>query len=334
MLGKYQASQNQTYEAWTCLKFYNWPDSLLRATITNATIHLKPFYHFGDSTSSLSINVFRAKASLQGDSLTFDSLNLNGNHYYDGTLINTPVTIQASDTLCSINLDTSVVRAWFISNTDTTDRDDGLILRPANANVVKGFYSCNASDTAHQPTLYVNYVDTNGVAGTYTHKTGVSRYVAHVDPSLFVNNSDGKMRVQNGISYRGLIVFADLSLPWSTPWSISIHKAVLQITLDSASSSSRFTPFANDLLYGLSAGTNDNESYFTTSVRSTNSDGQHVYQFDVASLVSGWLKNTSTRKFAFSGFFESGSFDLFTFYGAGSSIAQRPKIIITYSIKR
>jgi hypothetical protein len=150
-----------------------------------------------------------------------------------------------------------------------------------------------------------------------------------------VNNSDGKMRVQNGISYRGLLAFSDLSLPWSTPWSISIHKAVLQITLDSASSSSRFTPFANDLLYGLSVGANDkDEAYYTTSVRSTNSDNQYVYQFDVASLASGWLKNTSNRKFAISGFFESGSFDLFTFYGAGSTITQRPKIIITYSIKR
>jgi len=334
MLGKYQATQNQTYEAWTCLKFYNWPDSLLGVAIRSAQIRLKPFYNFGDSLSSFFVNVYRAKASILRDSITFDSLNLNGNYYYDS---NHPMTIQANDSL--INLDAAVVSEWFISNTDTTNRNDGVLLRPMNGNVIKGFYSCNVSDTALQPTLYITYVDTNGITGTgtYTHKIGISRYVAHVDPALFENNSDGKMRVQDGISYRGLLDLNNYSFDsLALLWPFSINQAVLQITLDSASSSCRFTPFANNLLYGLSVGT-DNKAigaYSAPSEQLSDSTGRHFYQFNISSMVPAWIHNTIARKITFSGYPESGSFDLFTFYGAGSTMALRPKIIIKYSLKR
>jgi hypothetical protein len=141
------------------------------------------------------------------------------------------------------------------------------------------------------------------------------------------------IHVQNGVSYRGLLTFANISLPWP----IIIHKSILQVTLDSAASSSIFVPFANNLLYGLSVGSDDkaNLSFNTLSEQLTNTSGQRVYQFNVAGMTSGWLKNTAIKKLALSGFFESGSFDLFTFYSeVASEIKLRPRIIITYSIKR
>jgi hypothetical protein len=333
MLGKYQANQNPTYEAWTCLKFYGWPDSLLGVSIVSATVQLKPFYNFGDSLSSLSIDVFRAKANVQGDSLTYDSLNLNGSHYYDGTRISNPVTIQASDTLCSISLDTAVVREWFISNKDTTNRNDGLIIRPAIANVIKGFYSCNAYNAAFQPTLSITYLDTNGVGQKYTHKTGLSKYVSHVDPNLFVSNTDGKMRVQNGISYNGILALnSDSFDSLARRWPFTIHQAIIQITLDSASSSCRFTPFENGGLYGLSVGNDNIVSGIssTPSEKLVNSNGQRVYQFNVKSMLPAWIKKIYARKIAFAGNFESGSFDLFTFFSSESITDLKPKLIITY----
>ena len=330
MIGKFQ-----TYQAWACLKFSGWPDTLFGATIKRAWIQLRPFYNFGkDTTLPFSIDVFRAKANLQSDSLTFDSLNLNSAYYYTNIPINPPRTFQSSDTLCSIDIDATVVHDWFISNTDTTDRNDGLVLKPTGvSNIIKGFYSCNASDTALQPTLYVNYVDTNGVTGTYIHKVGSSKYLGYGDPNLFESTADSLIHVQNGVSYRGLLTFANISLPWP----IIIHKSILQVTLDSAASSSIFVPFANNLLYGLSVGSDDkaNLSFNTLSEQLTNTSGQRVYQFNVAGMTSGWLKNTAIKKLALSGFFESGSFDLFTFYSeVASEIKLRPRIIITYSIKR
>jgi hypothetical protein len=334
MLGKYQANQGQTYEAWTCLKFDSWPASLLGVRIISATLQLKPFYRFGDTTSSLSINAYRAKASLQGDSLTFDSLDLHGSDYYTNVPINAPCTIQPSDTLCSIILDTAVVREWFVSNIDTTDKNDGIILRPTNANVIKGFYSFNVSDTARQPTLYIRYIDTNGTTEKYyTHKIGLSKYIAQVQ-NLNINNPDGKMRIQNGISYRGLLAIDPSLDKLSLLWPITIHQAVLHLTLDSASSScsDKPTPFSQDILYGLSVGANNKPDglHYASSKKLANNA---IYQFNVLAFTIGWIKNTSIRKISFSGPFESGSFDLFTFYGSGSTTTT-PKIIITYSIQR
>jgi hypothetical protein len=242
-----------------------------------------------------------------------------------------------------MSVDTSVVRKWFISNADSIDLSDGknmnegIIIQPAdipNPKSIIGFYSCNASDTALQPTLYISYIDTNGNTGTYIHKTGSSKYVGSSVLTLPDNN---KMYVQDGVSYRGLLTLDNQVLDsLARLWPISIHRAILQITLDSVSSSLQYTPFANNRLYGLSVGSDgkSNGIFYALSSQSTDSIGQRVYQFNVAGMISSWIKNTSTRQIALSGYYESGSFDLFTFYGSGAAIAQRPKLTITYSIKR
>jgi hypothetical protein len=249
MIGKFR-----TYEAWTCLKFYQWPDTLLGASITGATIKLRPVYSFGDPSSSFSFDVDSAKAYLFGDSLSFDSLKNNAIYYYSNSPANAPFTIQPSDTICTIDIDTTMVRKWFITNNDTMHFNDGIVLIPANSylNVIKGFYSYYASDASYQPALYINYIDTNGITRTYTHKISISRYVSTFEPS----DLDEDVFVQNGISYRGLISFDSIL----TTWPVSIHRAVLQITLDSSKSSSQFvpfgTPFVNNLLYALSVDVN------------------------------------------------------------------------------
>ena len=59
--------------------------------------------------------------------------------------------------------------------------------------------------------------------------------------------------------------------------------------------------------------------------------GNPIYSFDVKNIVTRWFSNSSIHKLAISGYFESGSFDLFTLFGNG---ALRPRIVITYSVKR
>jgi hypothetical protein len=326
MVGKFQ-----TYEAKGCIKFHTWREDLLGATIKSATLELHPFYHFGtNSTLPVNIDVYRAVKSVQNDSLDFTSLDAS---FLDPIIMST-FTIRQTDTLCSIPLDTAVVRQWFLTNAETVDTNDGMILQfKANPNAIMGFYSCNVSDTALQPTLYINYVDTSGVAGTYIHKTGSSRYVSTANRTSIVTNPV-RMYVQNGISYRGLLDLNSLAFDsLALIWPFSIHQAILQITLDSISSSCNITPFENNILIGFSVGTDNKENKiaYTPSVQLSNSN---VYQFDVSSMLPAWINNTYARKIAFRGYNESDSFDLFTFYGSGSSLNLRPKLIITYSAQR
>jgi len=321
MLGKVK-----TYQAWTCLKFYSWPDSLIGARITSATIQLKGLYHFGDSTASLSFDALRAIASLANDSLTYDSLTLNSSYYYKSNPISILPFIPIGDTesITITILDTTMLREWFSTNTDTMHLNDGLIFRPTNSNIIKGFYSFNNSDTSLVPTLFVNYIDTNGNSLTYTHKTGYSKYISTVNQASLLTDNN-LIYIQNGISYRGLVSFDSIA-KISTNWPVSIFRAVLQVT-----SSGSFS-VSHDSLYLLSVGStgvSDGVSY-ALSQRDT-SGGHTMYSFDARQIALRWLSNASIRKAALSGYAENASFDLFKLYGTG---VNRPRIIITYSLQR
>ena len=337
MLGKYK-----TYQAWACLKFYSWPDSMVGAKITSATIQLKGVYHFGDSLAPLSFNAYRAMSNLfLSDSLTYDSLNGNivnsahGVHYNASPLpLQTYIPIGDTESVTIQILDTTMLREWFSTNTDTTDLNDGLVLRPTNSSSIRGFYSFNASDTAYLPTLYVTYEDSNGNTLSYSHKIGRSEYVSTVDQASLI--SDTKfIYIQNGISYRGLVSFD--SIP--TPWPVSIHRAVLQVTLNASQSSVQLAPFFHDSLYALSVGVNEKSDgmAFALSQQSNDSSGHLMYSFETGGkgeIAARMLSKASVQKILLSGFSESGSFDLHTLYGAFSGIKLKPRLIITYSVQR
>lgn len=326
MIGKYK-----TYQAWTCLKFDSWPDSLVGVKIIDATIQLKGVYHFGDSLAPLSFSVHRAMSNLfRSDSLTYDSLNLNtvnsvNGVYYNSTPLSVQTIIPVGDTeSISIKiLDTTMLREWLSTNTDTTDLNDGLIFRPTNLNVIREFYSFSTSDTAYQPTLYIDYIDTNGNSFSYSHKVGVSKYVSTVNQTSLITDNN-LIYIQNGISYRGLVSFDSIPIPWP----LSIHRAVLQVALSSSES------VTHDSLYALSVGSSgisDGISY-AISQRSLDSSGHPIiYSFEVRPIAIRWLSNASIRKVLLCGYSESSSFDLFKLYGTG---ALKPRVIITYSVQR
>ena len=336
MLGKYK-----TYQAWACIEFYNWPDSLVGVTITSATIQLKGVSHFGDSLAPLSFNAYRGMSNLFSGSLTYDSLNLNtvnsvNGVYFNNSAVPIQTVIPVGDTMSiSIKiLDTTMLRQWFSTNVDTMDLNDGLMLRPTNSNIIKGFYSFNASDTSLMPTLYINYIDTNGNPNSYSHKVGSTRYVSTVNQKSLIADPN-LIYVQSGIAYRGLVSF-DSTSKISNNWPVSVSRALLQVTLNPSQSSSTFTPFAYDSMYALSVGTNGQSDGIFSALSQVTTDkaGRSIYSFDIKQIVLRWLSNTSIKEVSLSGYSESSCFDLFTLYGAIQDKSVKPRIIITYSVQR
>jgi hypothetical protein len=338
-IDRFMLGQYKTYQAWTCLKFYSWPDSLIGVTITSASIHLRSVYHFGDSLAPLAFNVYCAVSNLfLSDSLTYDSLKLNSVNSVNGIYYNSNKQVGSyqsassgdTDAITISNLDTTMLRKWFSTNTDTTDLNDGIVLRPTNSNIIKGFYSFNNSDTSLVPTLYITYIDTNGNSNSYSHKIGFSEYVSTVNQASLITDNN-LIYVQNGISYRGLVSFDSIPISWPA----SIHRAVLQVTLNSSQSSAQFTPFADDTMYALSVGTNlqSDGGAYVLSLRN-DSSGHPVYSFEIRPIAIRMLSNTSIRKVALSGYSESTSFDLHSLYGAIRDKKIKPRIIITYSVQR
>ncbi len=329
-LDRFMVGNYKTYQAWACLKFYSWPDSLIGVNIRSATILLKGAYHFGDSLAPLSFNAYRAVASLMGDSLTYDSLNNNPTFYYNSSPLSIQTSISGSGDTSSIAikiLDVGIFKSWFSSNTDTMNLNDGIILKPTNTNVIKGYYSFNA-DSSLRPMLIVNYIDTNGVPRQAAPLIfGSTKFLSTVNKASLMTDNN-LIYVQSGISYRGLISFDSISIPWP----VSVYRAVLQVTLNPSQSSSQYTPFAHDTMYALSVGSNDNSDAgaYGLSQRS-DSSGFTVYSFEIKQIVARMLSNASIRKIALSGYSEASSFDLHTLYGAISNQKLKPKLIITYS---
>jgi hypothetical protein len=327
-IDRFMLGRNKTYQAWACLKFYSWPDSLTggNVRITNATIRLKGLYHFGDSTASLSFDVLRAISSITNDSLTYDSLTLNSSFYYNNQPIASQSFMPIGDTMAmTLNiLDTTMLREWFSTNTDTLHLNDGLILRPTNSNIIKGFYSFASGDTSVTPVLTVTYVDTNGNVYDYVHTVGFCKYVSTVERASIITDNN-LMYVQNGISYRGLMSFDSLA-KISSIWPVTIFRAKLQVMLDASQY------ISNDSLYVLSVNSSGqvDGAFYALSDHDT-VGGRKAYSFESRSLAIQWLSNTSARKAVLSGYGETTSFDLFKLYGTG---IYRPRIIITYAVQR
>jgi len=325
MIGKFQY-----YEAWACIKFTDLPQELIDATITNAIIKLSPSYTFGDSTSQPSFEAYRLKIkwdSLSEDLLQKNLLQQNSSIYYEPV----PLSIQISytgDTLSIQINDTSMLREWFSASADSLSLNEGIILKPKSGNVIKGFYSF--ANSSYKPTLTVEY-QTQSDTGSYEHTAGYSKFIPYVDSLQLITN-DNYVYVQNGVSFRGLLKFD--SLKFAGPYDII--NAEMQITLDSSMSSIKWQPFLNNSIY-VSLTSDDGASYYYLPVTNNNiteDQGNRTYSFNIRDILKYCRARRISPSMLLFGYKENECFDLFTFYGAGSSIPKKlqPKIIIYYSI--
>src|SRR3972149_454134 len=119
--------KSEGFEAWAFLRFFGFPDSLNNATIQSAEISLQTLYSLGDTSSSVSLTIHRARSDWNRDSFVFDSLNTGiydpGSNVDLGTL--------GSSVRASLPLDTTIVREWIRSVSDTSYKNFGIVLEPA-----------------------------------------------------------------------------------------------------------------------------------------------------------------------------------------------------------
>jgi hypothetical protein len=341
-------------EALTLIKFYSWPDSMVGAYITSATISLKTMYHFGDATGTLSFDLYNAKRDWTGDSLAVNDSLFNAttsSNYYDHSTFMGSATITSNDDTSWVSFeiptdqiptDTAIMTKWFLSSSDTNGNNYGLILKPTNNNMIKGFYSFNASDTVSvYPILTVQYININGDTGTYSHSIGVTKYLAHANQPLHdkIFKTDTMMSfVQNGISYRSTFYFDTLRTlkKMLIPSTVLVHNAYIEVTSNPNSFLNNLN--LSDSLYAYIALT-DSTLYSSSIVLSETSINQqtqqHKYRFKVNSFVQAWLKSPSMiKKIAIAGYNESLTFDRFALYGNNATESERPRLIITYSMSK
>ena len=340
-------------EAWMLLKFNTWPDSMIGVYVTSATISMKTMYHFGDSTGMLSFDLYNVKSDWTGDSLANkDSLFNYSSNYFDNSTFIGSLMLASLDDSSRVSFDipqsdTAKLTQWFTIGSDTNGSNYGLLLKPTNNAMIKGFYSfygTSADSEVVYPELIVHYKNFNGDTGTYVHAIGVAKYLAHADAALqykFSNPSDSLSYVQNGISYRSSFHFDTLKTlrHGLLPSTVLVNRAVIEVTLNSSSSLFNLNrTYLADSLYAYVALTDStlNSSIVTLSQTYTNAQNQHVYQVKVNSFVQAWLKNPAMiKKISVAGVNESLSFDRFALYGNNAAlVSERPRLIIIYSTSK
>ena len=322
MIGKYLS-----YESWGMLKF-TLPDSLANVSIRTAQITLRASYYFLNSAVSLMFDVYPAARNWQGDSLTLDSLN-GGTYHNQSNLLSQVNVVGDTDYVKFSISDTALVRSWFANIPDTSQMNNGVVLRPTSNVVIKGFASFSSlNPEGFRPKLTVQYTKSAGDTGTVDIFSGSSRFVADIPYANLVQNPE-RIYVQAGVAYNGYVNFISTN---PVPSKASIHKAELELVLDQ--SSSRLNTLTIDSLVTFYVGTSGLDPSIPPVLSDTSlSSGQKVYRFQIQQYVQRWVRG-ATGSVALVTYSPIEVLDLFSFYGENSSKALRPKIIVTYSPTR
>ena len=311
-------------QCWGIYRFSLLPDSIKSIPIVSAELDLRTIYHFGDSLAPFSMTVHQILMNWATDSLTIDSLKAPGFYRSSPSGVWNSGSIGDTSRL-TIPLDTTMIRSWGTLN-DTTLNNFGVLLRPTNNGVVKGFGSFMVSDPALGPKLLLRLRNAAGTIDTLSLTVGGQRYVTTGLNSAWASDST-HLWVQNGVANRGYVEF-DVS---AIPLHAAVHKATLELTLDAQRS--KFNYFTADSAYVYFTGDDGSTLSYIVGIGTPAQVGtSKVYQFPVGAFVQRWVRGSVLKRMAIAGFDENFALDLFSFHGAQSTKAVKPKLTIIYSI--
>lgn len=311
-------------QSWGLIRFPYLPDSVATMQFVSAELDLRTIYHYGDSSAPFSFTAHQILLNWTTDSLTIDSLKAPG--FYRQSACGTYSTALLGDTISiSVPLDTAAIRSWGTAS-DSVITNFGLLLKPTNSRVIKGFGSFTISDAAMLPKLLLRFRDAAGNIDTLIESAGTHRFVT-TGPNPVWPSDSTHLYVMNGTSSRGYVEF-DVS---SIPAHAAIHKAVLELTPDTRLTQTNF--FTVDSLEAFFTGDDGvTISYISVSGGPVQAGGSKVYQFSLGSFVQRWLRGAKVHRIAIAGYSEQAAIDLFTFHGSSTNAALRPKLTVIYSL--
>jgi hypothetical protein len=311
-------------EAWGLIRFATLPDSIKIMPFISAQLKLRTIYHFGDSLGAYSLALHNVLKYWVTDSLTIDSLKAAG--FYDTKASGGASFGSVGDTVTiSIPIDTSMIRTWGTVG-DTVVAGYGVLLRPTNSTVIKGFGTFFQGDATLWPQLVLTFQGAAGTIDTLIVSTGSNRFVVTQPVQPWPSDST-HIYVQNGYAYRGAVDF-DIS---SIPAHAAIHKATLQLTADAGRS--QFNYFTADSLRAYFVADDGTTLTYLESISDRSQIGtSKMYQLSVGPFIQRWIRGATSRRLVIAGVDEWSALDLFALYGAGASKALKPKLTLYYSI--
>jgi len=326
LVGKYQTS-SQTLASSALLKFiFSLPDSIEEAitkdsiNVLDSWIILTNSYVYGDTLATMNFTTHQINSSWNSNTFTVEDLPSLQYNPDDASS-----DFSASDTLYSFHLDESLVYSWMQNSVDTSlAKNYGIYLQPTSAsNKIIGFQALTVTSSQaakffvviEKPGVYVDTI--NGLISA-----DVSA-VAGSEPDL----PSGLIAAQSSVTINSKLNF-DVGV---LPVGLVINKAELILTSDSVNSVYG-SSYNNSLLVFF---LNSNDSIKTEGNPITLSYKNNQFSGDITGFVRSWVSKNENFGMLIQTGNQSLGTDLFALKGSNySEIVERPRIIITYTVKK
>jgi hypothetical protein len=313
--------------------FFPVRDTIL---VERATLELTTVGAAWGGSGTVAFTAHRIQRGWSQSTLTWDSVQSG---FYEADIIRGTYSGPAiADTqVVSFDLDTAMVREWFLTPIADDTRKLGIILVPApEATAIQAFETFETFTDSLLPRLVVTAVNTAGtVRDTSTYRLGADTFVGNIDD---LANDPAQLVIQAGVVYRSTLQF-DVSF---LPQGATINGATM--SLDLIPGASLFSQTTHDTVVsphrrlGL-----DQESSFEAERPSSFGRRQEgtpaTFTFAIPEAVQSWVKGPNygllLRATLYTTGAETGSADRYVFHSpAAVDSAARPRLHIVYSLNR
>jgi len=313
--------------------FFPVRDTIL---VEKATLELTAVGAAWDGSGTVAFSVHRIERSWSQSRLTWDSVQSG---FYEADIVRGSYSAPAiNDTQkVFIDLDTAMVREWFLTPITDDTRKFGIILVPSpEASAVQAFGTFESFTDSLLPTLQVSASNVAGtVRDTTRYDLGADTFVGNIDD---LASDPSRLVVQAGVVYRSTLQFDLAFLPEGT----TVNSATMSLELIPGASlfsrTTRDTVVAPHLRLGP-----DQES--SIEAERPSSFGRRkegtatTFTFAIPEAVQSWVKGPNygllLRATLFETGAESGSADRYVFHSVvAADSAVRPRLHIVYSSSR
>jgi len=319
---------------------YNYmPDSIKTAinedslTVLKASMHLYPNYAYPNSGySGLNFEVNRINSNWYAYGFTIDSLNKYITSFGPNIRTSEPVMV---DTLMYLTLDNAAALEMLKAGADTgyANKDYGFAFRSVGGNKIVGFAARGVYDSLPRLTFILEskkyndyYIDTLW----FTPASDVHVFETGANPSLGTEY----MAVRAGLETQSFLLF-DFTTSlgrFEIPQNAIINSAQLILKPEYSLSNIQDTNYVS--LYATCIGTDSVSNLSLKSVPVTIGKNGDYYTGNITYFVQRWMKagynNGMYLSFANGGM----TADKIVFYGSKAKPEFRPRIKITYTVKK
>jgi len=327
LIGRNQSSL-QTLSSSVLMKFiFGFADSLVddirndSIDVLDSWVVLTNKYVYGDTLSSMDFTTHKITSYWPTSNFTIDDLP---NLQYEPINIGTDLT--TSDTLYTFHIDDdNLVFSWMKNSIDTNlAKNYGIYLDPTpSSNKIIGFQALTLlSSQAAKINVVIqkpgSFVDT--ISGFVSVDVSA---VAGSEPNL----PSGLICSQSSVTYNSKLTF-DIG---ALPVGLVINKARLILTADSTNSVFGSSYSKNLRVYYLAS----NDSLDTEGNPITLSYSDNEYSADITSFVRSWISKDENYGLLIQPNNLTLGTEFFAIKGSDYSDAtQRPRVVITYTVKK